>query len=67
MEVFESVWGFIRANFFYDLRSSIISICFLLGAFFFMKLLKYDGEKVLKSMRYLSCVVLFFSVAFFLR
>ncbi|MBQ3213653.1 MAG: hypothetical protein IJB10_01400 [Clostridia bacterium] len=67
MNIFESMWGLIRANFFYDVRSTIVSICFLLGVFFFMKLLKYDGEKIFKSMRYLTCVVLFFSVAFILR
>ena len=63
---FESVMAFIRANFFYDLRSSIVSICFLLGAFFMFKLLKDNGEKVNKSLKYLTCVVLCAGVVFLL-
>lgn len=55
---FESIMGFIRANFFYDLKSSIISFCVIIGAFFFFKLLKDNGEKVAKSLKYLTCVVI---------
>ena len=51
---FESIMAFIRANFFYDLRSSVVSICFLIGAFFFFKLLKDNGEKVAKSLKYIT-------------
>ena len=66
MDTLQDLWGVIRANFFYDLRSSIISVCFLLGVFFLYKLLKYDGEKIFKSMRYLTCVAMFFSVVLLL-
>ena len=62
----DSLWGLIKANFFYDLRSTIVSICVLVGAFFLHKLLKYDGEKIHKSMRYLTLVAIFFSVAYIL-
>jgi len=62
----ESIFGFIRANFFYDFRSSVISICFLLGMFFMMKLLKDNGEKVSKSFRFLTCLVLCFGIVFLL-
>lgn len=55
---FESILAFVRANFFYDLKSSVISICFIIGAFFFFKLLKDNGEKVNKSLKYLTCVIL---------
>lgn len=66
METLQNLWEVIRANFFYDLRSSIISVCFILGSFFLYKLLKDNGEKVYKSMRYLTCVAMFFSVAMLL-
>ena len=66
MDIMQNLWGFLRENFFYDLRSSIVSICFLFGAFFLYKLLKYDGEKIFKSMRYLTCVAMFFSVVLLL-
>ena len=62
----ESIFGYIRANFFYDLRSTVISSCFLLGIFFLFKLLKDNGEKVNKSLKYLTCVVLCFVVVFLL-
>ena len=63
---FASIMAFIRANFFYDLRSSIVSICFIIGAFFFFKLLKDNGEKLNKSLKYLTCVVLCAVVVFLL-
>ena len=67
MDFFYNVWASIKASYFYDLRSTIVSICVLLGAFFFIKLLKDNGEKVYKSLRYLTCVVLCFVVAFILQ
>ena len=63
---FESIMGFIRANFFYDLKSSIISFCVIVGAFFFYKLLKDNGDKAAKSLRYLTCVVICFVVVMLL-
>ena len=33
----DNLWGTIKANFFYDLRSTIVSICVLIGAFFLYK------------------------------
>lgn len=63
---FESIIGFIRANFFYDFKSSIISLCVIIGAFFFFKLLKDNGEKVAKSLRYLTCVVVCIGVVMLL-
>ena len=63
----DNLWGTIKANFFYDLRSTIVSICVLIGAFFLYKLMKYDGEKVYKSMRYLTLVAIFFSTAYILQ
>ena len=58
----DNLWGFIRTNFFYDFRSTIISICVIIGAFFFIKLLKDNGEKVVKSMRYLICIAICITV-----
>ena len=63
---FESIMGFIRANFFYDLKSSIVSLCVIIGGFFFYKLLKDKGDKVAKSLRYLTCVVVCFAVVMLL-
>ena len=63
---FESILAFVRANFFYDLKSSVISICFIIGAFFFFKLLKDNGEKVNKSLKYLTCVILCAAVVYLL-
>ena len=56
MEILSSLWSYIRANCFYDLRSSIISICVIIGLYYFYKLLKDNGEKVNKSMRFLTCL-----------
>ena len=61
-----SIWSFIRANFFYDLKSSVISIFVILGTFFFIKLLKDNGEKVKKSFNYLSCVIICFGIVMLL-
>ena len=54
---FESVMGFIRANFFYDFRATILTVCFCFVIFFLYKLLKYDNEKPVKSLKYLTIVV----------
>ena len=56
MDILGSLWNYIRANCFYDLRSSVISICVIIGLYYFYKLLKDNGEKVYKSMRYLTCL-----------
>lgn len=56
MDIFYSLWNYIKVNCFYDLRSSIISICVIVGLYYFYKLLKDNGEKVYKSMRYLTCL-----------
>ena len=66
MDIMQNLWGFLRENFFYDLRSSIVSICFLLGSFFLYKLLKDNGEKIVKTTKYLTCVAMFFSAALLL-
>lgn len=58
----ENVLAFIKANFFYDLKSSIISICLILAMFFLMRLLKDNGDKIYRSLKYLTCVVVFFGV-----
>ena len=63
MEIsFESVMGFIKANFFYDFRATILTLCMLFVVFFVYKLLKYDNEKPVKSLRYLTFVVVFGAV-----
>lgn len=53
---FESIMGFIKANFFYDLRSTVLSVCFIFVLFYLFKLLKYDNEKPVKSLKYLTVV-----------
>ncbi len=57
MDILTNLWGYIRANCFYDLKSSIISIFVIIGLYYFYKLLKDNGEKVYKSMRYLTCLL----------
>jgi len=66
MDFFTYVYSYIRANFFYDFKSSVISIFCIIGAFFLYKLLKDNGDKVYKSLRYLTCVVVCFLVVFLL-
>ena len=58
----DNLWGFIRTNFFYDFRSTVISLCVIVAAFFFIRLLKDNGEKVVKSMRYLICIAICITV-----
>ena len=58
----QSILGFIRANFFYDLRSSVITLCLIFGVFFLFKLLKDNGEKVNKSLKYLTYSCLSFGI-----
>ena len=62
MDILRNLWNFIRTNCFYDLKSSIISICIIIGIYYLFKLLKDNGEKVYKSMRYLTCLVMCFAV-----
>ena len=54
---FESILGFIKANFFYDFRASIITICVLVLVLYFFKLLKYDNEKPVKSLKYITVIL----------
>ena len=54
---FESIMGFIRAKLFYDFRSTVLTVCFLLVMFFFFKLLKYNNEKPIVSLKYIVVVV----------
>ena len=51
---FENIMGFIKANFFYDLRSTVLTICLVFVLFYLFKLLKYDNEKPVKSLKYLT-------------
>ena len=59
---FENILGFIKANFFYDLRACVMTICFLLVMFYMYKLLKYDNEKPAKSLKFLTIVLVSGSV-----
>ena len=53
MTFFDMMITFIHVHFFYDLRSSVISICVLLMIYFLNKLWKDKGEKPIESLKLL--------------
>ncbi|NCB48316.1 MAG: hypothetical protein EOM55_01605 [Clostridia bacterium] len=53
MDYFWVIINFLRSNFFYDLKSSIVSISFILLLYFLNKLLKDKGDKLGKTLQYL--------------
>ena len=65
-DLFTSLYNFIRNTFFYDFRSSIMSFAIIIGVFFFFKLLKYDGEKPIRSLQYLVTAVICFVTVYLL-
>lgn len=62
MDIVRSVFEFIRQRFFYDLESSITTISFVLLFYFFNKLAKDKGDKMLKTVEYLIEVVMCFII-----
>ena len=63
METIQSIWGFFRANFFYDIRSSIITICVFVCVICLTRLLKDNYEKLSKTLKNLVCVIMCFTIA----
>ena len=59
---FESILGFIKANFFYDLRAAVLTICFLFVVVYLYKVLKYNNDKPIKSLKYLTIIIVFGAV-----
>ena len=62
MEELGKILNFIHVHFFYDLRSSFISLSVLFLSLFMYKLLKYKGDKPLKSLYYIVGTVVPFVV-----
>ncbi len=62
MDILGNLWGMIKAEFFYDFRSSVASIFLIFGLFFIYLLLKDNYEKLGKTLRnvvgaILCCVI----------
>jgi len=62
MDYFWIIVDYLKSNFFYDLRSSLISISFVLLLYFLNKLLKDKGEKILKTVKYLVETAMCFAI-----
>ena len=62
MESLRALFGFVRANFFYDTRASILTISFALVCFFVFKLLKTKVEKANKIWSNMVGAIVFFVV-----
>jgi len=62
MDYFWTIFNFLKSNFFYDLRSSVISVSFLLLVYFLNKLLKDKGDKIIKTLKYLVETAMCFAI-----
>lgn len=56
------IFVYLRQNFFYDLRSSILSICAIIAFVYFIKLSKDKGDKIKVTLKYLTCIIVCFSI-----
>lgn len=64
MDILNSLWGMIKAEFFYDFRSSVASIFMLCGLFCVYLLLKDNYEKLGKTLANIVGAILFCSIAY---
>lgn len=62
MNTLRSIFSFIRNNFFYDFRSSIITISILCVIIFMSKMLKDKGSSPITSLKYLAGTATSFSI-----
>ncbi len=62
MSTLNSIFSFIRSNFFYDARSSIISISVIFLIYFMNKMLKDKEDSPIKSLKYLAGTITSFGV-----
>ncbi len=64
MDVFNNLWGMIKAQFFYDFRSSVASIFLICGLFFLYLLIKDDYDKLGKTLRNVVGAIMCCSIAY---
>lgn len=64
MDILDNLWGTIKAEFFYDTRSTVASIFLLFGLFFIYLLLKDNYEKLGKTLRNVVCAIIFCVIAY---
>jgi hypothetical protein len=62
MDILDSIFNFIVSNFFYDFRSSILTISAIFLAVFLNKLCKDKGDNLVKTLRYLLETCMSFAV-----
>lgn len=62
MEILSQIFLFIRINFFYDLKSSVISISALFMLYYLHKLLHDNGSKPRITLKYLTGCSMSFAV-----
>ncbi len=60
MEAVNTILNFLRNNFFYDFRSTVITFCVIFTIIYMRKMLNDDGKNTAKSVKYIVLTTMFF-------